>query len=35
MATPDLAAKAKSATIWKQSRFSDHAPLIIDYDSAA
>ncbi|MCK6406979.1 MAG: exodeoxyribonuclease III [Rhodocyclaceae bacterium] len=35
MATPDLAARAKSATIWKQSRFSDHAPLIIDYDYAA
>lgn len=35
LATPDLAACAKSATIWKQSRFSDHAPLIIDYDYAA
>ena len=35
LATPGLAAAAKSATIWKETRFSDHAPLIIDYDYAA
>ena len=35
LATPGLAAAAKSATIWKETRFSDHAPLIVDYDYAA
>ena len=35
LATPGLAAAAKSATIWKETRFSDHAPLIIDYAYAA
>jgi exodeoxyribonuclease-3 len=32
LATPGLAAKAKRAAIFKDQRFSDHAPLIIDYD---
>jgi len=30
--SPDLAATAQSAAVYKQQRFSDHAPLIIDYD---
>ena len=28
----DLQEKVQSATIYKDERFSDHAPLIIDYD---
>ncbi|MGD9888503.1 MAG: exodeoxyribonuclease III [Halothiobacillaceae bacterium] len=32
MVTPDLKGKALHASIWKDSRFSDHAPLIMDYD---
>ena len=32
IATPSLAALARKATIFKEQRFSDHAPLIIDYD---
>ena len=32
LATPELAASAMSAAIYKERRFSDHAPLIIDYD---
>jgi exodeoxyribonuclease III len=32
IATPGIAAKARAATIYKTRRFSDHAPLIIDYD---
>ncbi len=32
VATPGLAAKAQTATVWRESRFSDHAPLIVDYD---
>jgi exodeoxyribonuclease-3 len=31
IATPGLAAKAKRVEIYKARRFSDHAPLIIDY----
>ena len=31
IATPGLAATAKSASVYKDKRFSDHAPLIIDY----
>jgi exodeoxyribonuclease-3 len=31
IATPGLAAKAKSASVYKDQRFSDHAPLIVDY----
>ncbi len=32
IATPGIAATAKRAVIYKEERFSDHAPLIIDYD---
>jgi exodeoxyribonuclease-3 len=31
VATPALAAKAVKTAIYKQQRFSDHAPLIVDY----
>jgi exodeoxyribonuclease-3 len=31
LATPALAAKAKAAAIYKDQKFSDHAPLVIDY----
>ncbi|HYN55369.1 MAG TPA: exodeoxyribonuclease III [Methylotenera sp.] len=31
IATPAMAAKAATASIYKQERFSDHAPLIINY----
>lgn len=30
--TPDLRNKIKSASIYKDERFSDHAPVIVDYD---
>ncbi len=33
IATPALAARAKQATIFKETKFSDHAPLIVDYAS--
>ena len=32
IATPGIAAKARKAAIYKAQRFSDHAPLTIDYD---
>jgi exodeoxyribonuclease-3 len=32
IATPGIASKAKAAAIYKDQRFSDHAPLTIDYD---
>ena len=32
LATPGIAAKARSVAIYKAQRFSDHAPLTIDYD---
>jgi exodeoxyribonuclease-3 len=32
IATPDIASKARKAAIYKESRFSDHAPPIIHYD---
>lgn len=32
IATPGVAAKARAAYIYKDERFSDHAPLTIDYD---
>lgn len=32
IATPGIAGRARAASIYKESRFSDHAPLIIDYD---
>ena len=31
MATPDLAVLARQASVYKEERFSDHAPLTIDY----
>jgi exodeoxyribonuclease-3 len=31
VATPTLAQKAIQTSIYKSERFSDHAPLIIDY----
>ncbi|MFA6061638.1 MAG: exodeoxyribonuclease III [Gallionella sp.] len=31
IATPGIAQRAKSASIYKEQRFSDHAPLTIDY----
>jgi exodeoxyribonuclease-3 len=34
IATPGIAARAKKAAVYKEQRFSDHAPLIIDYDMA-
>jgi len=34
IATPGIAAKARSASIYKDTRFSDHAPLTISYDVA-
>jgi exodeoxyribonuclease-3 len=32
IATPDIAQAAQSATIYKEQRFSDHAPLTVEYD---
>ena len=32
IATPGVADRATAASIWKETRFSDHAPLTIDYD---
>ena len=32
LATPGIAAKASAESIYLAQRFSDHAPLIIDYD---
>jgi len=32
IATPGVAATARAASIYRNRRFSDHAPLIIDYD---
>ena len=34
LATPALAASARRAEVYKDQRFSDHAPLTIDYDYA-
>ncbi len=33
IATPGIAATAKRVAIYKDRRFSDHAPLVIDYDA--
>ncbi|MFA9439875.1 exodeoxyribonuclease III [Uliginosibacterium sp. sgz301328] len=33
-ATPGIAARAHATSIFKEQRFSDHAPLIVDYDVA-
>jgi exodeoxyribonuclease-3 len=27
-----MAGRARAASIYKETRFSDHAPLVIDYD---
>ena len=35
VATPGIAARARAVSIYKDARFSDHAPLIIDYADAA
>lgn len=32
IATPGIAASARTAAVYKERRFSDHAPLTIDYD---
>jgi exodeoxyribonuclease-3 len=32
IATPGIASRARSASVYKAQRFSDHAPLIVDYD---
>lgn len=34
LATPGIAATARAARVHKDTRFSDHAPLIVDYDHA-
>ena len=34
IATPKLAALATSSSVYKDEKFSDHAPLIVDYDYA-
>jgi exodeoxyribonuclease-3 len=33
IATPGIAAKAVSTSVYKSERFSDHAPLTVDYDT--
>jgi exodeoxyribonuclease-3 len=33
IATPGIAARAKEGRVYKESRFSDHAPLIVDYEA--
>lgn len=32
MVSPDLAQKARAAEVYKEVKFSDHAPLVVDYD---
>ena len=32
LATPEIAARAVRTEVYKEERFSDHAPLIVDYD---
>jgi exodeoxyribonuclease-3 len=32
IATPGIAGKANSAFVYKEQRFSDHAPLVVDYE---
>ena len=32
MCTPALAATATQAHVYKDEKFSDHAPLVVDYD---
>ena len=33
LATPGMAKKALSASVYKEQRFSDHAPLVVDYQA--
>ncbi|PKO92673.1 MAG: exodeoxyribonuclease III [Betaproteobacteria bacterium HGW-Betaproteobacteria-1] len=33
IATPGISSRARNASIYKDERFSDHAPLLIDYDT--
>ena len=33
IATPGIAARARTASVYKEQRFSDHAPLTVDYDT--
>lgn len=35
MVTPELAAKAVSAHVYKDEKFSDHVPLVVEYDYVA
>ena len=35
IATAEFARRATAASVWKSSRFSDHAPLVVDYDHPA
>jgi len=35
VATPGLAAKASATSVYKDERFSDHAPLIVEYQGAS
>ncbi len=32
--SPNFADRIRAASIWKKTRFSDHAPLVLDYDHA-
>ncbi len=32
MVSPELAKKATSAHVYKEVKFSDHAPLVVDYE---
>jgi exodeoxyribonuclease III len=34
LATPELAAKAVSTGVYKEQRFSDHAPMMVEYEGA-
>jgi exodeoxyribonuclease-3 len=34
IATPGLAARARAGHVYKECRFSDHAPLIVDYEKS-
>ena len=34
IATPGIASRARSASIYRTRRFSDHAPLVVEYDYA-
>jgi len=34
LVTPDIGLRVRSASIYRDARFSDHAPVILDYDLA-